>query len=157
MKLVFGTGFQPVCRFLTEDNRKPKQVVEVMKKKSRRSSWDLDTITSRQDAILAFGRGDVLSKKERRKILFRYFPGQARVSLYRSCVIAVKYGLGMIEGVGKGLTKIVIAWLRTSNEVWRRIVRVARTIDWHALSYSKFCVMLRRRLRSLCHTPEWAW
>jgi len=129
------------------EGRKPKTGNTKMKRQS--------LITSSADVTVAFAKGYNLPKGLRRRVLVRYFRPQAGISLERALQIAVKYGLGLFEATRAGLAKLVLAWLRIGEKVWRVIIQKAREFDWVSISYSKLCRKLRRILSH--HTPAWTW
>ncbi|MEO8637466.1 MAG: hypothetical protein ABI430_01015 [Candidatus Taylorbacteria bacterium] len=121
-----------------------------MKKTGKTESTS--TIHSKADATSAFARGDMLSKTMRKGVVMKVFVN--RISLAKACLIAFKYGLGLISEEKANLQRLTLAWLRLGEKKWRRIAQEAQSIYCH-FTFGEFASWVRRNFAG--HRPSWTW
>ncbi|MCX6751967.1 MAG: hypothetical protein NTZ87_00485 [Candidatus Nomurabacteria bacterium] len=127
-------------------------------KKQKRGGKNPLTITSQADAIMAFAHGDKLTKAERRSVIARYFPGQAKITLNGACKIAVEYSFDLVHEYGEDLARLTLAWLRLGEKVWSKIVTMVSNIvpvKEMTQFLERFYAMLQGVLSR--RKPSWAW
>lgn len=113
-------------------------------------------LNSRWDVTIAFGRGHFLKPHQRKKAVKAFYP-EVINRFSESFMIAVEYGLGMLDETKEELGEIIPAWLLLGKKRWEKIVRKAQELRLEVNEIFTDLEFLYNWARSLCRRNGWGW
>jgi hypothetical protein len=108
------------------------------------------TISSKADATVAFCLGINLTRRERQKVIRRFYQ---RMTITKACMVAVKHALGKIRRCKSSMNKLTLAWLLIGQPTWKKVMRAAEIVRGVSVSLG---TIYRELVRRVTPNLEWA-